>query len=86
MSEKGPDSAGGRALSSLPVDHPGDVDPRVLAIAVNEDIEDACELATACVDRFVEDAIADDLDTAAGLLREVLRELEALVALTRDRD
>ena len=84
VSENGPDLPRGPALSPLPVDQPADVDPRVLAIAVHEDIDDVCELATACVDSFVEVGIADDLDTAAGLLRDVLRELEALAALTRD--
>jgi hypothetical protein len=62
--------------------HPAEADPRVLAITVNEDIEDAGTLATACIDRFVEDGNPDDVDIAAGLLREVVEELEALRALS----
>ena len=58
--------------------HPAEDAPRVLAITVNEDIEDACTLATACVDRFVDDGNPDNVDIAAGLLREVVDELEAL--------
>ena len=58
--------------------HPAEDAPRVLAITVNEDIEDACTLATACVDRFVDDGNPDNVDIAAGLLREVVDELGAL--------
>ena len=62
--------------------HPAEDDPRVLAVAVNEDIEDAGTLASACIDRFVADGNPDDVDVAAGLLREVVEELEALRALS----
>ena len=58
-------------------------DARLLAINVNEDIEDACTLATACIDGFVEEGNPDDVDIAAGLLHEVVDELEALRALSR---
>jgi hypothetical protein len=62
--------------------HPPEDDPRVLAITVKEDIEDACTLATACIDSFVEEGNSDDVDIAADLLREALDELEALRALS----
>ena len=62
--------------------HPADDGPRVVAITVNEDIVDACTLATVCIDRFVEDGNPDDVDIAASLLREVVDELEALRALS----
>jgi hypothetical protein len=58
-------------------------DPRLLAINLNEDIQDACTLAIACIDRFVEDGNADAVDIAAGLLHEVVDELEAFRALSR---
>jgi hypothetical protein len=63
--------------------HPVADDPRVLGMTVNEDIDDACTLATACVDRFAEDGNPDNVDVAAGLLREVVDELEALCAHTK---
>lgn len=63
--------------------HPADDDPRSLAITVNEDIVDACTLAIACIDRFVENGNPNDVDIAAGLLHEVVDELEALRALSR---
>ena len=62
--------------------HPAEDAPRVLAITVNEDIEDACTLATACIDRFVEDGNPDAVDIAAALLHEVVDNLDALRALS----
>ena len=58
-------------------------DPRLLAINVNEDIQDACTLAIACIDRFAKDGNPDGVDIAAGLLREVVNDLEALRALSQ---
>ena len=58
-------------------------DPRLLAINVNEDIEDACTLATACVDRFVEDGNPDGVEVGADLMHKVVDELGALRALSR---